>query len=411
MKKRILFVDDDPNLIEGLRRALRSQREVWDMEFVAGGAQALTCMAAAPFDVLVTDMHMPGMDGAELLERVLHDYPSTARIVLTGHADESLTRRAINLAHRCLAKPTDAETLCAAVSESCGAQQIVQDEPLRALVSGCGNLPSAPALYMEITRAAESEMTDARAIGRILSKDMAMCAKILQVVNSSFFGLARRVSSIEQTVSLLGVTRIKALVLSEHLFRQFTSRLKPEQLGIERLWEHSMVVAEIARAISRAEGQTGDRPDQAFTAGLLHDVGLLVLAASRAESLETVCRTAREQSIPMIVLERDEFGVTHAQVGAYLLRLWGLPPRIVEGVALHHEPSRVEFEGMCAVTAVHVADVLERTLLRDQPTREDMLDGPLLDEAYLARIGLTGRLDEWRKLAPEMRAKLKEIAA
>lgn len=405
IKRRVLFVDDEPNIIDGLRRLLRKQRALWDMEFVCSAPEALAKLAAAPFDVVVTDLQMPDLNGAELLERVVQHYPATARIVLSGHAEEEMSRRAMKLAHRFLAKPTDPETLVNAVTEACGARQIVQDERLQALVGACDSLPSAPSLYLEIARAAESETADAAAIGKIISRDMAMCAKLLQLVNSSFFGIARRVSSIEQAVALLGIMRVKAMVLTDHIFREFVPSGDIPELSIDRLWKHSLQVAELSREISKAEKQGGDRPDQAFTAGLLHDIGLLVLACRQSEAVRETCRLAREREVSAVSIEGEIIGATHGDVGGYLLRLWGLPARIVEAVALHHEPGRVNYNGLCAVTVVHAADVLERGTEPDGSARADDLYRPILDEAYLARIGMGHRVAVWAGLADRMRAK------
>ncbi|MBI4582287.1 MAG: HDOD domain-containing protein, partial [Planctomycetes bacterium] len=253
IKKRILFVDDEPNVVDGLRRLLRKQRQVWHMEFAQSGAEALAKLAEMPFDVLVTDIQMPGMNGAELLERVVQAYPGVARIVLSGHVDETVATRVVSLAHRFLAKPTDADTLIAAVERAGVAQQEIGDERVRAWIGSCRSLPSLPTLYVELMQAAHSDTTNAREIARIISRDMAISAKILQLVNSSFFGLARRISSIEQTVSLLGLVRIRALVLAEHVVRKLMPENAPSGLTINHLWSHSCAVAEVAHRISKLE--------------------------------------------------------------------------------------------------------------------------------------------------------------
>ncbi|GMU23552.1 MAG: hypothetical protein AMXMBFR13_36300 [Phycisphaerae bacterium] len=397
-KKHILFVDDEPLVIEGLRRMLRKFRGEWDMEFVNSGPDALARMAASPYDVIVSDIRMPGMDGAELLERVVKLHPATARIVLSGHAGEDSTQRALKVAHRFLAKPTDADAIRNAVAEACGAQQIVGDDHLRGLVAGCNSLPSAPAVYLELTKAIESEKSDAKQIAAIISRDMAMSAKILQMVNSSFFGIGRRISSVEHTVALLGLIRLRALVLGEQIFRQFVPPREVPGFSIDWLWRHSMAVAELARQISRAEKQEGDRPDQAFTAGLLHDLGLLVLAARQFEKFADVLTRARAQQRPIHEVEKEMMGVTHEDVGAYLLRLWGLPPRIIEAVELHHRPAQVEFDGLCALSVIHVADVLVHELNAPEDDAGRAAWFAPVDEAYLSRLKLSDRYSHWREL-------------
>jgi len=400
-KTRILFVDDEHNVIEGLRRILRKQRG-WDMSFVLSGYEALAKMAESPFDVIVTDMKMPGMSGAELLKHALMQYPNTARIVLSGHADESSSHQAVTLAHQFLSKPADAETIKQAVSRACAMQQLACNKRIRRLVGSCRTLPSLPDLYIELTEAAKSDDADARTIGDIISRDVAMSAKILQLVNSSFFGIGRRVSSVDLTVALLGVIRIKALVLSEHVFREFKPPRSIPGFSIVGLWRHSMAVAEFARLISKREHQTDDRPDQAFTAGLLHDVGILMLASQHPDGFEEMLLRSQQSEAPSPVIEEELFGATHGEIGAYLLDLWALPPRISEAVAFHHHPCTSPYNGLCAVTAVHAADALISRAGEDESKLHGYPITAVLDETYLERLGLADRQSRWGAFLTEV---------
>jgi len=398
-KKRIVFVDDEPNVLEGLRRMLRKQRHEWDMEFVASGDEALAKMAESPFDVVVTDMEMPSMDGAEFLEQVLERHPDVARIVLSGHADDASTIRALRVAHQYLSKPTDAETLKAAVARACPMEQIVRNERIRASVATCNKLPSMPTLCAEVARLVESDTSDAKSVARVISRDMGMSAKLLQLVNSSFFGIARRVSTTEQAVALLGLIRIKALTLSERIFKEFTPPRRIGNFSMTQLWQHSLSVAEVAGLISKEEKQDGDRPDQAFTAGLLHDIGMLLLACQHSDEFERVLQTVRAERRPICEVEMELFNVTHAEIGAYLLGLWGLPKRLVEAVALHHNPGEIDYDGLCALTAVHVADAFVSEMEQPETDRAASLFGPTLDLTYLERIGMESRLQRWQEIA------------
>ncbi len=399
---RILFVDDEAGVLEGLRRMLRKQTAEWDMVFVNGGQEALEQLAARPFDVLVTDMQMPGINGVELLELAVKQYPETGRIVLSGHINEGFSIRATQLSHQCLAKPTDPDTLKAAIARARPRQQVGTNERARAIVTRCQNLPVLPEFCAELTRLLESDDANAKSIGRVISRDLSMSAKILQLVNSSFFGIGRRVSSVEMAVSLLGVLRIRALVLHEQIFQSFKDNRSIPLFSVERLWHRSLQVAEISRTLSKLEGQDGDRPDQAFTAGLLHDVGLLLLASLHDE-FAFVIETIYEKRIPICEAEMEVLNATHAEMGSYLLSLWGLPARIVEAVALHHDPMQLSYDGLCAVTMVHAADAL---LAESEPPSEPdsivPLLAPVLDEQYLQRIGVAERLPLWRESVAEI---------
>lgn len=407
---RILFVDDEQSILDGLRRMLRRQIAQWDMEFVSSGGDAMKRLAEKAFDILVTDMKMPGMNGADLLDQVVERWPDMGRIVLSGHADESLAVRASQVAHQYLAKPTDPDTLKAAIARVKPELDLARHERIRAAVGSCQKLPGLPTLCAELGRVLESEQANARAVAEVISRDPGMSAKLLQLVNSSFFGIGRRVSSVEMAVTLLGTVRIHALVLQDQIFRLFVPRGPIRHFSVEALGDHSFRVAELARLLSRAEGQREDRPDQAFTAGLLHDVGVLLLACNHDE-FGKVMHAMVDRQLRLEDAEHEVLDVTHAEVGAYLLRLWGLPERIAEAVALHHDPDRLPYDGLCALTVVHAADALLGEL---DPQSAAVSVGSLLPGelclSYVKRVGLEHRLDHWRACAREMTERLDQAA-
>ena len=220
-KKRILFVDDEPLILQALQRMLRSMRDEWEMEFAEGGGQALERMAQIHFDVVVSDMRMPGMNGADLLAEVMKRHPHTVRIILSGHADKELILKCIGSTHQYLAKPCDAEALKATVRRASAVETRLKDETLRKLVGSMDRLPSIPTLYTEILDALRDPEVSLEAIGEIVGKDPAMTAKILKLVNSAFFGLRRQIASSTQAANFLGLDTIRSLVLSINAFSQF----------------------------------------------------------------------------------------------------------------------------------------------------------------------------------------------
>lgn len=401
-KMKILFVDDEPSVLDGLRRMLRKQSADWEIDFAGSGPEALQKLDAASFDVMVTDLQMPGMSGVELLERTVASHPEVGRIVLSGQNDESLAVRATQLAHQFLAKPTEPLALKVAVARARPRRDVLNNERIKSMVAKCRNLPVLPSICAELTRLLESEEADAKNVGRIIARDPSMSAKVLQLVNSSFFGIGRRVSNVEMAVSLLGVLRVRALVLRDQIFQAFTVPTSIKSFSVERLWHRSLRVAEIARAISRAEKQGDDRPDQAFTAGLLHDIGLLLLAHMHPD-FPSVLEVMHSRSAPIVDVEEELLGMAHTEVGSYLLSLWGLPARIVEAVALHHDPRPVPYDGVCAVTAVHFGDaLLARTENGPDAEPSSALLSPVPNLEYLERIGLTDRLTAWRGCVEEV---------
>ena len=264
MSIRILFVDDEPLLIEGLKRSLRPMRRQWDTAFATGGEEALALLAREAFDVIVTDMRMPGMDGAALLNEVTARYPGVLRMVLSGQSDlESLVKSA-GVTHQYLTKPCAMEHLKDAVNRAVSLRDLLGSQPLKQLVSRMGSVPSAPPVYVELMDCLKSKDASIERAARIIQKDMGMTAKVLQLANSPFFGAAGRMISAADAVQCLGLENIRALLLTVHAFSEF--RLSGAgSFSMQALWRHSLATAAMAERIMQtlpSADTGGARPDR-----------------------------------------------------------------------------------------------------------------------------------------------------
>jgi len=390
---KILFVDDDPQELAQLRMQLEPMRPEWDMTFVPSGQQALAHLANTPCDVVVTDMLMPGMAGDRLLAEVRTRHPHIVRIILSSHANPEMMRRTADVAHQHLPKASTLDMLKGSITRACVVRNLLADEALRKLVSGMQTLPSLPTLYQDLMKLLYSDEASIDQVARIISKDMGMVTKILQVVNSPYYGLRGHVSNPTQAVALLGFNNIKSLVLTTKVFAQFDQARLPF-FSLDTLWQHGMVTGSHARAIAKEEGVGPILIEDTFTAGLLHDVGILIIATNLPERYTEMLALMQDQHLTECAAERELFGATHAEVGGCLLGIWGLSDAIVEAVAFHHDPSRCVTPGFSALAAVHVANVTEETqqalAIGDPPVGVDM--------DYLAACGLADRLPLWQAL-------------
>jgi len=385
--KKLLFVDDEPRVLQGLQRQLHNMRHDWDMHFVESGAKALEYMAREPVEVIVSDMKMPGMDGAQLLGEVIKRHPHTIRLVLSGHADREAVLRLVGPAHQYLSKPCNADELRAAIARALALRDLLSNDQLKDLASRVHSLPSLPALHQQLTVELSKEEPSLERVAQIISRDIGMTTKILQLVNSAFFGLPEPVASPLEAVFFLGLATIRSLVLSLHVFSHFDAA-SIQGFSAEHLAQHSWRTGMAAKKIAEMEHCDPKVDDQCFLAGLLHDVGQLILASGLPERYEPVLRAARQSGRPVWEVEREVFGATHAELGAYLLGLWGLPNPVVEAVALHHRPADCATRGFSPAIAVHVADVLVHD------TEEA---GYVIDRTVLAALGLEERLSQWRE--------------
>jgi len=398
MSKRILFVDDDPMLLSGLQRSLHGMRKEWDMEFVEGGRQALERLARTPFDLVVTDMRMPEMDGAQLLEHIKTRHPRTMRFVLSGQSDRETILRSIGPTHQFLSKPCDPEELKQKVAQAFALRDLMENPTLKEIVSRMDTVPSLPSLYVSLTEALGQSDISVAKIAHIIKQDMGMTSKVLQLVNSAFFALPCEISSPHQAVSLLGIDNVRAVVLSVHVFSELEGNPSPE---LAALWPHSLRTAAYARAIARAERSPQRLEDDAFASGLLHDIGRLLLSSACSTQYEAIWQSVRAGKATLAEAESQSLGCTHAEVGAYLLGLWGLPESVVQAVAWHHTPSRSGVSAFAPVIAVHVADAYHYRL--NPGTAMNNL--PELQENLLAEMGLSERMAAWWKVCQELNSR------
>ena len=367
-RARILFVDDQPAVLDGLRDLLRRDRQHWEVLFAASAHEALDVLGRGAVEIVVSDMRMPGMDGATLLARVQALQPAAIRIILSGHAERGAVTRAAAVAHQFLAKPCDGERLRATLRRALSLRSLLQDPQLKRIAGQLGVLPSVPRCYHELHALALDETAGIADIARVVARDPAMSAKTLQLVNSAYYGGARTFTSLQQAVAYLGIEALKALALTADIFTA-SAELRDAGFSIETLQRQAMEGALLAQQIV---GRTSPDAVPAFAAGLLRDVGLLVLARARPDEVAAVMRRVREEGIDESTAELDLLGATHAQLGAYILGAWGLPMDVVAAVASHARGDATTPHGAVAV-AVHLASAL----VEGRPIDDLVLGTPL----------------------------------
>jgi len=386
----ILFVDDEPNILDGLRRMLRIMRREWEMSFAESGTDALKILEEKNIDVIVSDMKMPGMDGAELLKIVREKHPHIIRINLSGYSEKEMIMKSVGTAHQYLSKPCDPELLKNTINCVCALQKLLTDEHLRQLVSQMPTVPSLPVLYNELIDELGKSEPSTKKVGEIVKKDIGMTVKILQVVNSAFFGLRRRISDSREAVEFLGLDTINSLTLGLGVISQFESHVSGSFLA--DIWTHSIAVGVMANKIAALENR--ETASDAFTAGLVHDIGKVVLAVNLPNEFNAVNEIINREKVSPIEAEKKVFEATHSDVGAYLIGLWGLPTQVVQAVAFHETPRESMTDSFTALTAVHAANAIQNFITSNHSENEQ----PNFDFEYLESIGLLEKIPIWQKL-------------
>ncbi len=378
-------------MLRVLKMGMRTMVAAWDMDFAASGEEALTLIEAKVFDVVVTDMRMPGINGAQLLNHVLRRHPHCVRIVLSGYSDLSEVVNCVGLTHQFLEKPCGLDDLKDCLKRVTNVKTRLANNRINELAGSLKNLPSLPEIYLEIAAALESPNATAQRIAEIATKDPAITAKLLQLCNSAFFGFSQKVYSVTEAVQLLGVGVIQSLAMAVPIFSSF-SRARCPSFPIDQIWEHSIQTGALGRRISREYLEDSYMAEQAFCAGILHDVGKIILADGLPAEYAAVLKEAAETRTPLLDIERKHFQATHAEAGAYLLALWGLPIPLVEAVANHHNPRRCGTQEFCLAGVVHVANAHQHA----QTAHSEFVASPL-DTDYLKFVNLEQQFEIWRR--------------
>jgi HD-like signal output (HDOD) protein/ActR/RegA family two-component response regulator len=382
---RVLFVDDEPLVLRALGRMTHAMHEECDAAFASSGEEAMNLLAGRPFDVIVSDMRMPGMDGAAVLAQAERKYPSTARVILSGYTQYESALRALPVCHRFLSKPLRAEDLKLVLMRTIALHQLLSDPTLRELVGGVKDLPARPQVYFQLRAALANPSTSMRAIARIVERDAGITGRLLRAVNNAFFAPSARITSAQQCISHLGTEILTGLVLSLECFGNFEDTLAECELVPASLERKAYLTAAITAELLGDETQRHD----AFLAALLHDCGLLLLAARKPVMVAEAVKLAKHEACPLQVAERKLWGTTHATIGAYLLGLWGLPYPVVEAVARCHSPEQHTGTELDVSSAVYIAAALADAAMTGDTAAVE------LDADLVERMDLKGRLPEF----------------
>lgn len=385
--KRILFIDDEQILLDGLRRTLRPLRPEWELEFESSPRAALARLDTEEFDVVVTDMRMPVIDGVAVLTEVMRRQPRAIRLVLSGYAELERSMRAVPLAHQFLHKPCDPDVLKAVIERISRMHERFRDPAMRSLLGSIPSLPVLPSVCIELSATLSRADFTVREVAAIAEKDPALSGKVLQVANSSFFGIGRRLTYVHDAVAYLGTSMLKQLVTVLSMFRALTPSDPSLRERQEQLFGHSQAVAAFAKRILQGNRTLAD---EAFVGGLLHEVGEILFMTHLGDRYLQAQGLAAAQGIGLHAAEQQILKVDHGEVGAYLLDSWGLPYPVLECAAYHHRAPELGHTSLQPVDAVYIANTILEA--RDEHAEVD----ERLETAYLTRLGVAKELAQWK---------------
>lgn len=391
---RVLFVDDETHILKGLIRNLKSIEPGWEFFAEASAVDALAFLEKQTVDVVISDLRMPNIDGADFLQAVQRQHPHTIRFILSGQASEELLFKASHSSHRYFIKPCDAHILIRAMQDALQAAKTLAHEKIKDIVIRTGQLPSLPTLYTNLVNALNNPDSIVEDIVKVVGQDPSMVSKIMQVSNSAYFGAAGKITNLHEAVLLLGMDILKGLVLVGKIFEQTSLKNNDQTNFIKDLWFHSIQTGAFAFEIAHQHTNNKKLADEALTAALIHDIGKSIFYEVFENEYLELLKKSKEQNIILWRLEKSSYGNTHAEIGAHLLQLWGLPTVLSEAVEFHHTPYQASQKSFSALTAVHIANILEH----EQTGESQSYTAGKLDIAYLQNLKLTDNLNHWKQM-------------
>ncbi len=395
LKPKVMFVDDEKNIIDGMKRMLYPMRKEWDMIFTTSGIKALEFMKTNHVDVIISDMRMPEMDGSELLTIIKEKYPSTARYILSGYSDKDMILKTIDSADQFLSKPCNSNMIKRVIKKVLNKKNSTNKRKVIEYMSQIETMPTLPKVHRRLTRTLQSDDYTIKTIAEIIQHDVAIAAKIMQLVNSTFFGLKRSISDLTEAVTYLGIDVIKAIIASVGTFSQFTDE-EMKTFEIDALYRHCTTCSMLCKNILKTVSADKVLLEEATIAGLLHDIGIMVLIKNEPSKYKVVYQ---ESGANLDFLEKNEklmFKITHAEIGGVLLEQWGFSESIVNAVFYHHSPNDSAEISFGLANALSVADVLQRNPNLDPSNTAQ------LNMSHLEDLNVINHIEEWKAIAQEV---------
>ena len=389
---RLLFVDTSPKNLAAYSMLFADSND-WECRFADCIKASFDELSKDEFSMVVCDIKMPVLNGVPLLETVAQMYPHIIRVVLVPSLSTDYPKHLVKYAHRVLVRPESSESLEDVLLRIYDLYKTIMRPQAIKYIEGIETIPSLPKVYSDLIAELESPSPSVKKAASLISADIGMSASILKMVNSAYFGLSQRIASPEFAVSLLGLDIVQGLVLTAHLFTSF-SNAEAKLLHLEKIVDHCLITGFLAKEIAIHENLPTAKSD-IYIAGILHDIGKLIFVSHSPKLYRQVIDTATIKKIPLYEAEEEMFGVTHAEVGAYLLGQWGLSELIIELIAYHHggiAPKHLSMES----SIIKAANIFAREVLPVDELGE--YDVPA-DRIFASSQLMTAKRDEWFAVA------------
>ncbi|MGE4442229.1 MAG: HDOD domain-containing protein [Desulfomicrobium sp.] len=393
MKAKILFIDDQENILQSLKLSLRNMRSEWDMSFAQSGQEGLSMFKQIWPDVVVTDMRMPNMDGGVVLKDIQKLKPDVGKIILSGYSDKETVFKNIQHANEYLSKPCKTSSLVEAINNTLKSNMMIENETIKYMVAEIETIPSSPEAHKKLINLLSKDDTTPEEIGTAISQDIALSTILMRVANCAFFNFPTQAQNITHAVKMMGQQTLLNITKASHLFENIGSLENP-RFSINMLWEHSLRVAQFAKTIAIDAGLSESLHNDCFMAAMFHDIGKFILASRMEREFSEIITIVEEEQCPVNIAEQRVLGTTHADIGAYLLARWGFSYSQISIIRAHHDENVVTAATPTPQMILFIANCMDHELVR----LRNRFNRNSFDFIMNSNIMIKSQIDSWRNL-------------
>ena len=394
MEKLIYIVDDEPQIAELLGHLLAVRNKNWKIKIHKNPLNAIKNLESEKPDIVISDYCMPEMQGTEFLENIRIVAPNSLRVLISGNANPTTIATKLTAAHQFLAKPFSPSIVALKIEKALNAFDRLQDPKVQTMVMGLKTLPALPEIYFQLLETLDNYQADIQDISKILKQDGAIMAKVIQLANSPLF--AKTVDwkqqptmtvSPNEAIGILGTERLKATVMEHQMFKDFN--IEPNQLATDLLDKNRGETAKLTHQTAIRMQLKDNESKAAFAAGLMHDLGRLVLIDNYPQQYKTICKRAKKEKKPITELEKEIFKITQADVSSFLVSLWGLDQKVATALEFQEKPwEATDKKEQKIATALYITKELVAI-----KTNNNNFPREKIKTEFIAEIGLKEYLD------------------
>ncbi len=386
--EKVLFVFDPVNCNE----QINNYYQLCLVDYVSLQADSIEkaklIINSKQIDLVISSMDLPDGTGIDLHKYIAENHQDIIRFLYSENSDKDVVYKSAGYIHQFMNHETKPNQFMHIIDNAFGLKEVLANKDLHKRLSGITNLPSPPEIYNQLTNELQCQAPSIHNIANIIKKDVSITAKVLHMVNSAYFGLSAHVENPLHAVNLLGIDTIQSMVLTAGVFNLFKDPGIPGY-SIESIYNNSLAVGTSSRHLANAFGLMTKHTEDALMAGMLHDIGKLVMLSYFPNEFKQSVELSEREAIPLFEAEKQIVGVNDAEIGAHLLSLWGLPNSILEAIALHYTPQKAQAPITNVLTAVHLGYALNHDIVHNIKEETESA----VDMDYLEQLNLSSNIE------------------